>query len=500
MYISKRKKLTAVAACIALYALTSPINAESQSQEIESKPNVLFIAVDDLRVQHGKYDLDQAHTPNLDKLAEQGVTFTRAYSNVPVCGASRASMLTGVRPTMQRFMAFESADEIAAWATPMPQVFKNNGYTTISLGKVFNNQFDHVGAWSEEPWRPKGATNEYQVENDSRQALLLERHDYLTEENLEMALKGSHNHPAYEIADVSDDAYKNGKIAAKAIEDLQRLSSSGKPFFLAVGLKKPHLPFNAPRKYWEMYNEEDINLSATPNMPTGAPKHAHHTWGELRNYGHDGLMPQKGGKELMPDDLAKKLIHGYRAATSYSDALIGNILSELERLGLDNNTIVVLWGDHGWSLGEHTQWAKHSSFNVTNHIPLIIRAPGFNAGTFVNGLVESIDIFPTLTELTGIKAPNTLHGTSLLPMLKDPKISVNSEVFFRWKNADSIRTDQYLYTVWRDKAGEKVIGSMLFDHHVDMHETVNLSQNPQYKSVVENLHEQLMNHIKHVEN
>jgi len=460
------------------------------------KPNVLFIAVDDLRVQYGPYDFDHAITPNIDALVNEGVAFTQAYSNVPVCGASRASMLTGVRPTINRFVAFESADKVAPWAPSIAKVFTDNGYTAYSLGKVFNNLNDHAKDWSEFPWRPEGAKNEDSTTGNKKQATLLSRHDYLMPANKKMASKGIKNHPAFEIGEVADDAYKNGKVAKRAISDLQRLKKSGKPFFLAVGLKKPHLPFNAPSKYWDLYDEDSIELTKTPNRAKNAPAQSDHNWNELRRYGHDGAMPQQGN---MPDDMARKLIHGYHAATSYSDALIGNILAELKALDLDDNTIVVLWGDHGWSLGEHTHWAKHSSYDVTNHIPLIIKVPGMTNGQLANGLVESVDIFPTLTALAGLTAPSSLQGDSLVPMLINPKKTVNEAVFPRWKNADSIRTEKYLYTEWRAKTNNKVLARMLFDHSVDPHETINVAEDEKYALVVKELHKQLAQHIELIE-
>ena len=460
--------------------------------------NVLFIAIDDLRVQYGPYDIDQAHTPSIDSLAAGGVAFTRAYANVPVCGASRASMLTGVRPTSTRFVTFESATEQAPWAITLPEHFRNNGYYSISLGKVFNNPGDRPESWSEPEWRPNRKASEPGPGDNEK---IMGRHNYVTEEALAVARTGRTAHPAFEKADVPDDAYYNGQIANRAIADLRRLKKMDKPFFLAVGLLKPHLPFNAPSRYWEMYKEEDIQLTATPDMAKNAPKEAHHNWGELRNYGHYGQMPARNTKELMPDELARKLIHGYYAATSYSDALVGNILAELDTLELSGNTIVVLWGDHGWSLGEHTQWAKHSSFNVANQIPLIIRAPGLpeaTRGSMANGLVESVDIYPTLTELAGLETPDHVQGSSFKALIDDPDSPGKSAVFPRWKSADSIRTDRYFYTEWRNRKG-KVMARMLFDHYEDPTETVNIAEDPALAQVVEGLHTQLAAHIESVE-
>ena len=465
----------------------------------DEKPvNVLFIAVDDLRVQYGPYDIDQVITPNIDKLAAEGVAFGRAYSNVPVCGASRASMLTGVRPTRDRFVTFEYASKQTPWATTLPQHFKENGYYSISLGKIFNNPGDKAESWSEPEWRPNAKSSEPGVINNE---VIMARHNYVTEEALEVARGGRTTHLAFEKADVEDDAYYNGQIANHAIADLQRLKEMDKPFFLAVGFKKPHLPFNAPARYWDMYDEEKIQLTATPQMPKNAPPQAHHDWGELRNYGHYGQMPKKGTNDLMPDDLARKLIHGYYAATSYSDAMVGKLLAELENLGLADNTIVVLWGDHGWSLGEHTQWAKHSSFNVANQVPLIIKVPAMPTdvrGSLAAGLVESVDIYPTLAELGGLDTPDHVQGKSFRALLADPESPGKMAVFPRWKNADSIRTDQYFYTEWRNDEGE-VTANMLFDHHNDPTETINLATDESYAKAVEKLHQQLATHIQSLE-
>jgi len=464
----------------------------------EKPVNVLFIAVDDLRIQYGPYDIDRTLTPNFDKLADNGISFTRAYANTPICGASRASMLTGVRPTHKRFLAFESASEQTPWAVTLPEQFKNNGYYSISLGKVFNNPRDKPESWSEPEWRPKSkVTGAGSVENEK----IMIRHNYVSEEALAVARTGRWAHLAFEKADVDDDAYYNGQIANRAIADLQRLKKMDKPFFLAVGLKKPHLPFNAPARYWDMYDEEDIQLSATPEMAENVPPEAHHDWGELRNYGHRGMMPKKGTTELVPDDLARQLIHGYYAATSYSDALVGDILAELDDLDLAENTIVVLWGDHGWSLGEHTQWAKHSSFNVVNQVPLIIRTPEMSSeikGSMANGLVESVDIYPTLTELAGLETPEHTQGSSFKAQLDDPTKPGKQAVFPRWKKADSIRTDRYFYTEWRNDK-RAVVARMLFDHEVDPTETRNVAEDEAYAAVVDDLHKQLAAHLRSVE-
>jgi arylsulfatase A-like enzyme len=445
----------------------------------EKPPNILFIAIDDLRVQRGPYDRDNAHTPNLDKLAAQGVAFSRAYSNVPVCGASRSSMLSGLRPTPERFLAFVSTHKEAPGIVTLPQHFKDNGYYTISLGKVFNNKDDSLQACSETPWRPT---------NDKVSALVdkASNFDYVLPENIKAIAKGKQYAPPYEMADVGDDAYKEGKLARRAIEDLQRLKNLKQPFFLAVGFKKPHLPFNAPKKYWDMHS---ANLSANPLMAKNAPRAADHNWGELRGY---ALVPDK--REPVPDELARTLRHGYHAATSYSDAMAGRVIKALEELDLAENTIVLVWGDHGWSLGDHGLWAKHSSFNVANQVELLVRAPGILKGKVQSGLVESIDIYPTVVELAGLSNPAHLQGKSLVPMLTNPVGKGKQAVFPRWKNADSIRTDRYFYTEWRNKQG-RVTARMLYDHEKDPDETINVAAEAAYAQAVDDLSARLANHM-----
>ncbi|WOH39428.1 sulfatase [Thalassotalea fonticola] len=457
-----------------------------QPTSSQSKPNVLFLMVDDMRVNYGPYAEQAPKTPNIDKLATNGVAFNRAYSNIPVCGASRASLLTGIRGTKDRFLAFNTADKDTPQAVSLAQHFKDNGYTTVSLGKVFNNQFDKKAGWSKAPWRPSDKLKLKGKKN--ARANLKIRHDYQTQSANDIFDKTDKNSLAYESADVSDFTYLNGQIAEQAIKELQQFKEAKQPFFLAVGLKKPHLPFNSPQKYWDMYKPEDLPVAKTNSLPETAPQQAKHTWGELRNY-YD--IPTEGP---IPADKAQNLVHGYYAATSYSDALIGLVLAELDALELDENTIVVVWGDHGWSLGEHGLWAKHSSFNVANQIPLIIKAPTMPTGTSVEGVVESVDIYPTLVELSNIPTMNNIDGTSLVPQLKDPKAKGKDAVFTRWKTADTIRTVRFHYTEWRNKQG-KVTARMLYDHQVDPQELVNIAEQEKYKNVVANLKKQLQQQI-----
>jgi arylsulfatase A-like enzyme len=286
--------------------------------------------------------------------------------------------------------------------------------------------------------------------------------------------------PAYEADVVADNAYFDGMIADKGISDLRRLKDMDKPFFLALGFLKPHLPFNAPKKYWDMYEAEEIDLADNPFRPKGAPDAALHNWGELRAY-HG--IPAKGP---LSDELARTLVHGYYACVSYTDAQIGMVLAELDRLGLQDNTVVILWGDHGWNLGEHGLWCKHCNFETSLHSPLIVRGPGIKTGIKTNALVEYLDIYPSLCELCDIPLPGHLQGGSFVQLLKNPNLLWKEAVFSRYYRGDSVKTDRYRYTEWRRKDGG-IYARMLYDHSVDLVENVNISELPENKELIEKL-------------
>lgn len=449
----------------------------------ERPPNVLFLAIDDLRPELGAYGKTFMDTPAIDGLAAEGVTFTRAYSNVPVCGASRASMMTGLRPTRDRFRTYHTrAEEDAPEAPTLAGWFKQAGYTTISLGKVLHHSDDSAEDWSEPPWDP---------ENDSLPGYRKWR-NYLVEENIREDMKEDGRPPAFEAPDVGDDAYFDGKVAVRAIDYLERFARAGEPFFLAVGFVKPHLPFNAPKRYWDRYPEASIPGPVSQAFPESAPDQARHNWGELRRYAG---VPD--ADQPVPEDLARTLVRGYRAATSYSDAQVGRVLDALRELGLADSTIVVVWGDHGFSLGEHGLWVKHSPFELANRIPLVVRAPGVTPGV-ANGLVESVDIYPTLVELAGLPAPARLQGESFTVALRNPGADLKQAVFTRWQNSDSVRTERYHYTEWRDARGN-VVARMLFDHESDPAELLNVAEDPAYALTVAELSQVLGDHLASLE-
>jgi len=323
-------------------------------------PNVLFIAVDDLRPEIGCYGAAHMKTPHLDALAAQGMVFERAYCQVAVCNPSRASLLSGTRPDTtgvldnQHFMRPQMPDVIS-----LPQHFKNHGYTSLSLGKIFHHSEREPGddpqSWSEPAWYNGKPYRHWFTKESLDYVAKLKA---LPKDQQPKQLRAA----PFEAADEPDDVYPDGQTAVKAIETLQRLKAEGKPFFLGVGFVKPHLPFTCPQKYWDMYPEGSIQLASNAQRPDDAPEPAFHTNYELGSY---GTVPESG---KIPDAMALKLIRGYRACVSFMDAQMGRVLTELDRLGLRENTIVVLWGDHGYHLGENGIFTKMTNFELgTKH-------------------------------------------------------------------------------------------------------------------------------------
>ena len=448
-------------------AFVSPALAASPQ-----KPNVLFIAVDDLRPQILSFDRQNMVTPNIDRLAKRGVLFQRAYCMVPTCGASRASLMTGIRPAQNRFVNYLThAEKDAPGITTLNTHFKNHGYHTVSLGKVFHHSDDNDHGWSEEPWRPTGPA-------------------YKLAENLKKARDNPGRRkmgPPFESADVPDNFYRDGILADRAIQDLQRFAKTDQPFFLAVGFYKPHLPFIAPSRFWDRYPFDQVRLPDNYFVPKDAPPVAIHNWGELRAYAD---VPKRGPME---DDFARRLIQGYYACVSYTDAHIGRLLDELDALELSSNTIIVLWGDHGWNLGEHTLWCKHCCFETSMNAPLVINAPmvdGVEGGAKTTSLAEFIDIYPSLCELAGLPKPEHLQGTSLLPVLKDPTSSVKDAAIGRFRTGDTMRTDRYRFTLYSDNKGQPT-ARMLYDHQTDPGENVNIAERPENAELVKELTSQL---------
>ena len=431
----------------------------------DQKPNVLFIAVDDLRPQLNCYGKAFMKSPNIDRLAGEGVLFEHAYCMVPTCGASRASLMTSVRPSPNRFKNYLAwAEKEAPSALPLNRCFLDAGYTTISLGKVFHHATDCKDGWSEPAWRSRkpGYLNSVRQRESTR------------ENKKKWPSKRKHNAAPYEATDTEDSEHRDGDCALKALSYLDEFADAPeKPFFLAVGFQKPHLPFNAPQKYWDMYDREQIDLPPNYYPPKNAPTGAVHNSGELRAYA--GIPP--GGP--VDRDTARTMIHGYYACVSFIDAQIGLLLDKLDEKGLAQNTVVVLWGDHGWQLGEHGMWNKHSCFETSMHAPLIIRCGKdvngeVKNGTQFKGLVEFIDIYPTLCDLADIEIPAHCEGTSMVGIMQNPESDWKSHAVGRYKNGDTIRSKNYRYSQYSDK-NAAVIGEMLYDHEVDAAENSNIA-------------------------
>lgn len=433
--------------------MTQITSCSQIQQEEKQKPNILFIAVDDLRPELNFYGKSHIKSPHLDKLAEESLVFTRAYCNVPTCGASRASLLTGARPTRFRYLgARTTKNEDNPDVVSLPMLFKNNGYTTISNGKIYDYSYDDSLAWNE-IWN------------------LDELYDFATEEYRDIRANTLRGMPM-ENANVADSVYRDGKTALKSINDLRKLKDDGNPFFLAVGFHKPHLPFTAPKKYWDMYNRSDISLPENYLQPETTPRQAFHNYGELRNY---ETIPKSGH---IPKAIALELIHGYYACVSYIDAQIGLLIQELENLGLSENTIIVLWGDH-------MLWAKHCTFETSIRVPLIIKVPGKTNGQTTNAITELLDIYPGLCDLAGIEKPDHLEGESFVPLLKGEQRNKNYAVA-KFRDAVLLIEGNLFYTEWTDDYGI-AHERMLFDHENDPLELNNLAEKEEYKSTVDKL-------------
>jgi arylsulfatase A-like enzyme len=453
-------------------------------------PNVLFIAVDDLRPELGVYGAAHMKTPNIDRLAAQGLLFERAYCQVAVCNPSRNSLLSGARPDTTGIFANNTfLRPTLPDVVTLPQHFKNNGWHSVSLGKIFHHSEKEPGddpqSWSEPSWY-HGEPHRHWFTKESDE--LIKRLKKLPEKERPRLIRG----PPFEAANQPDDVYPDGQTALKAIETLRRLKGMDKPFFLGVGFVKPHLPFTCPQKYWDLYPASTIKLPENYSPTLGAPEPAFHNWYELRTYGG---IPATGG---ISDDTALNLIRGYRACVSFLDAQVGRVLDELDRLGLRDNTIVVFWGDHGYHLGENGVFTKMTNFELGTRVPLIVSAPGqATAGRRTRALVELVDLYPTLAEFCGLPQLKHLEGASFAPLLKNPDQPWKRAVFSQYLRPGkppfmgrSLRTDRWRYTEWRDPR-QALAGRELYDAQNDPAETRNLAGDPGRAQIVAQLSAQL---------
>lgn len=458
---------TIIVAAILVTCTASPAAAAN-------RPNVLFIAVDDLRPQMRCYGEKQMVTPHLDRLAERGVRFDRAYCNIAVCGASRASLMSGLRPTPTRFTSYLTRiDKDAPDVPSLPMTFKQAGYYTVTNGKVYHQKGDDARAWSEPDWRPDKSGLWYSLKK-----------------NRDLNTARRSRGPAYEAAEAPDDQYPDYDTATKTINDLQRLSKRDEPFFLACGFFKPHLPFVAPKKYYDLYDHKDIRLPGNMQFPVGLSDAFAYSWGEMRAY-HG--IPKSGP---VSNDAARQLIHHYYACVSFVDAQVGRLLDEVDRLGIADNTIIILWGDHGWQLGEHGFWCKHTNFEVATRVPLIVVAPGMapavEGGRACERLVEFIDLYPTLCDLAGLEKPDHLQGKSMAPLLKDVDAAHKDMIFTRHGGGDAVRDDRYRYMEMRaDRGRGELRGVGFFDLQTDPQENTSIAADPVHARALYRLRDML---------
>ncbi len=472
----------------ALVLCSSPAAGEPAGSQ---QPNVLLIAVDDLRPQLRCYGHDEMVTPQLDRLAAESRLFQRHYVQVPTCGASRYALLTGRRPSQTKALNNGAFAKLSRTRTEQPQTmpehFRRQGYTTVCIGKISH--------------QPDGRVYTYQGQGDGRVEVPMAWSDLKTPYGKWKYGWGSffgyadgqgrtfHPHPTpTEAADVSDEGYPDGLIAQAALQQLGKLNEDDKPFFLAVGFYKPHLPFNAPKKYWDLYDPKTLPLAPQPKPPVSPTVRNWHSSGEMFRYRHP---PEHDRVSKIDDDYARHLRHGYCACVSYVDAQIGKVLDELERLGLKENTIVVVWGDHGWHLGDHGIWGKHTTFERSLRSTLIIRTPEMpHAGVGTNALVETLDLYPTLVDLCGLPAVTGLSGTSLRVVLEDPEHPGKDVALSYWRRTRSARTARWRLTQQPARAESQ--GQLeLYDLQSDPRELRNVAK------ANHEIVEQLLEHLEH---
>lgn len=475
-----KNKMYLLLACLAFAGL----NTQNVSSQSKQKPNVLLIISDDLRNELGVYGAPYIKTPNIDKLASEGVSFERAYVQQAVCAASRASFLTGCRPntTGADYPYSEYfVNEFLPNHQTISEHFYKNGYYAQNFGKVHHgNDLDKLSApHYKAPTKYKGQMSPY-VEAASIE---------------QIKAKGQIGRPAVEWADVEDEAYEDGKTAAEVVKVLEDLKDNEEPFFLAVGFYKPHLPFNAPKKYWDLYNRDSIPLAPNKELHKGVTNIVIDNYalkkyaGEAPDYDH-----------VVSNERARELKHGYLACVSYVDAQVGKILQKLEETGQRDNTIILFISDHGWHLGEQGMWGKTTNFENSALAPLIMSTPSGEKGKKSKALVEYVDIYPTLIEAANAGSlPSYLEGTSFLPLMTQPNMPWKKAAFSQFprgmlaqKEGYSIRTDKFRYTEWWDNEHDKLLLTELYDHQKDPIESVNVAELPEYKEVVKTHHQMLV--------
>ncbi len=502
------------------------------------KTNILFLAIDDLRPEIGAYGSKIAITPNLDKFAADGLLFNKAYCQEPICSPSRASLMTGARPeTIGVIENFTYFRDVNPDIITLAQHFKDNGYETVHTGKIYHKPAwaDMEKSWSRGPAYDKMTIKKREV---SGGYALRENQEFSKKATAEVIAKYGKNAPrnglgkgpAYEKADVEDTFYEDGYNTELAIATMKDMleKTPDKPFFLGLGMKKPHLNWMAPSKYWDLYNPQDIELATIDGAPENGATMGLHPSFELRaRYG----IPKKGP---INDEIAKTLKHAYLACVSYIDAQIGKMIAALDKAGLRDNTIIMIWSDHGFHLGDMGIWCKATNYEIATRVPLMVWTPDMPKearGKASNALVELVDMYPTLCELAGLEIPEHLEGFSFAPLLESPdrdwkkaafsqfptpalrewaanplcqgmretyfgplieevEAKIKAQMKDKWDRelfennvmGYAMRTQEYRFIVWKDYTNKDAepLFYELYDHQTDPSETKNIAgENPQ---------------------
>lgn len=471
-YLTQVGVAAAAAVTTRASAMMAPLTSLAQNAVSVRKPmNVLFMIADDMRPTNSVYG-GPIKTPNLERLAARGTAFSHVYCPHAICSPARTSLLTGLRPdTTHVFDLKTHFRQFVPDVVTLPQQFKDNGYTTQRMSKVFHDGVDDAPSWSLPPWQPHASD----YRNQARVAQV--------KKDATVRRGGSSRGPSWEAFNAPDDDYIDGKTTLHAIEELRLRKADNKPFFMAVGFYKPHLPFVAPQRYFDLYPREAVALAHNSAWPKDAPKIAATNAEELRSYSDITMDP---AAPPVTDEQARDLRRAYYAAASFTDAQVGRVLDELDRLELRENTIVVFCADHGYHLGENGLWGKATNFEMATHVPLIISVPGRgHSGTKINAIVESVDIYPTLCAAAGLPVPAGKAGVDLMPLI-DGKVSMtNNAAFSQFQRPDtmgySIRTDRWRYTDWKHSAIE------LYDELNDPGETVNIAGHPASQPIIAHL-------------
>ena len=468
-----------------LFLLVSSIGnilsvASAQDRVIlDERPNVLFIMVDDLRPELGCYGHAYAKTPNIDRLAAQSARFTKHYVAVPTCGASRVALLTGRLPrkpadltneVFEHRIAAGMGDQTAGPESFVEQ-FRRNGYHTVGIGKISHAVDGYIYKYQDDPSQQRELPRSWDelCFNSGKWKTGWNAFFGYADGTNRNALKGEVK--PYEAADVSDEGYPDGLSAALAVEKIGELASRGKPFFLGVGFFKPHLPFNAPKRFWDLYDPREIPPAPYPGLPENVNTSSLQASGEFNSYRRGDEKPSLS--VTISEDYARKLRHGYMASVSYIDAQIGKLLDALRDKGLERNTIIVLWGDHGWHLGDHRVWGKHTLSEWSLRSPLLMAGPGIQQGSVINRVVSSVDIYPTLMSICRLPMPDSLDGSVILPQ---PGIFTDKHrhrpAFGFFNRGVTLRTNRYRLTKYLREEKPDI---ELYDHRTDSFEHRNIA-------------------------